>query len=250
MRLLWLPDVLADADVPFRVIHGWQNSGRDLSMVRGVVWHDTVTPDTWGNRRVDELLRDGRPGVPGPLAQLGVDFNARVVIVAAGRANHNGYGRWGNNSLGIEVYAAGGLAGRERPWTAGQADTVIRATAAIQRHLGHTMQHGEGHREQDPDRKIDPYDINLSRLRIRVGELLVTPKGWDEMATKDEIKAALREVMTEDDYLVQHGSRQYLVREREGLAVWVKSPADFDRLLKAYPHRGEVESFAGLEVIA
>lgn len=251
MRLLWLPDVLAEAGLPVRTLPGWQQRGRDLAQVRGFVWHDTVTTRAWTDARVEALLRDGRPGVPGPLSQLGMDRNGVLVVVAAGRSNHNGYGRWGNLSVGLEVFAAGGLRGQEEPWNAVQRDHAARAAAAVLGRLGMDERRAEGHKEQDPTRKIDPYGVDPDRLRAETGRYLRgTPsKEWDEMATKDEVKAALREVMTEQTVLGQADGKQWVWHKAAGQAVHIKTSDDFTRLRRSFPHVGDID-LAGLEVIA
>lgn len=139
-----------------------------MSTVYGVIGHDTVTTRSWSDQRVDVLLRDGRPSVPGPLAQCGMDRTGRWRVIADGRCNHNGYGRWGNNAIGVEVYAAGGLRGHEEPWNARQIDSFVRGTAAILQYLGLTEQNVLGHKESDPRRKIDPYQIIMPHVRQRI----------------------------------------------------------------------------------
>lgn len=188
MRASWLPDVLADAGLDPRVVPGWRGRGRDMATVHGIVVHDTVTPSTtWTNARVDRLLRDGRTGLPGPLAQLGVDFDARPVVIADGRANHNGYGTWGNDTFGIEVYCAGGLAGRQEPWSPAQRETVVAMCRAILAHLelgpsSHWNPRVAGHKETDPRRKIDPYRVDVAALRR------------DVAADEEEIVASLNDL--------------------------------------------------------
>lgn len=191
VRAAWLPDVLSDAGLPFRVLPGWQGRGRAMSTIYGVVVHDTVTPSSgWTNDRVDRLLRDGRTGLPGPLSQLGLDFDARLVVIADGRSNHNGYGTWGNNAIGIETYCAGGLSGREEPWNAGQREVAARASAAILNHLGlgrsgYWNPRVAGHKETDPRRKIDPFSVDMSAFRQRVSDLMlgVAPTVKDDVVS-------------------------------------------------------------------
>lgn len=177
VRAPWLGDVLEDAGLDVLTPAGNPiGRGREMSAIYGVVGHDTVTPDTWSDADVDALLRDGRPGVPGPLSQLGVDRDGCVRWIADGRCNHNGHGFWGNNAIGIEVYCAGALAGREEPWNHAQRVTVVWAARAILDYLGHPEPSSRfnprvaGHRETDSQRKVDPHRVDLDRLRIDVAE--------------------------------------------------------------------------------
>jgi len=70
---------------------------------------------------MERILRDGRRDLPGPLAQLGLRRDGTFVTVAGGRANHNGYGRWGNNSIGVEAYNDG----VGEPWPTAQNLALI-----------------------------------------------------------------------------------------------------------------------------
>lgn len=69
-----------------------------------------------------------------------------------------------------------------------------------------------------------------------------TPKEFDAMATRDEIKQALREVLSEDEFLQANteGTKQYYIRERDGIAVWVRDTATFTSLARALPSRAAV----------
>lgn len=170
MRLTWLPGVLRDAGLDVVEVPGWESRGREMGSVNGVVIHDTVTTASTSDDAVARLLRDGRPDLAGPLSQLGLDRRERLWVVASGRANHNGYGRWGNDAVGIEVFCAGGLAGREEPQTEGQQQAGAAATAAILDHLGLPRDRCLGHKETDPNRKIDPYRVDMDRYRQMVAE--------------------------------------------------------------------------------
>lgn len=73
-----------------------------------------------GTRPGLALVRDGRPGLPGPLCNNYFGRRGEVVLVAAGRANHAGYGYWkgvtGNTgTMGTEAEAAD-----QNDWTAEQ----------------------------------------------------------------------------------------------------------------------------------
>ena len=99
MRLPWLADVLRAAGLAVVEVGDWQNRGDDLRSVEGIVWHHTVTGPRTSDQAVARLLRDGRPDLAGPLSQLGLDRAGRFHVIAAGKANHNGYGLWGNQSI-------------------------------------------------------------------------------------------------------------------------------------------------------
>src|SRR5690606_11664261 len=116
---------------------------------QGVVCHHTATSSAWQDGHVAALLRDGRRDLAGPLSQLGLERDGTFVVIAAGRANHNGYGTWGNDSIGIEAYNSG----LGEPWPAVQLDAYQRGVAAILAHLGLDVSCCKAHRETDPKRK-------------------------------------------------------------------------------------------------
>lgn len=237
MRVSWLPDVLRAAGLTVIELDGWRGRGRDLSSIRGVVWHDTVTPRSVEDTRVARLLRDGHSTLPGPLAQLGLDRAGRFWMIADGRCNHNGYGRWGNSAIGIETFANGGGTSRE-PWNPAQQESAVVGTRAILRHLGLPNDRAEGHKEQDPNRKIDPWGIDTNDLRRRVAA--PKTKEWDEMATKDEIKDALREVFEEITYVMAVDGKQYLCDERLRLASYIPDHATLTKLVGMYGVRDSI----------
>lgn len=171
MRLLWLPDVLADAGCRVVEHPGWQGRGRDLDTVKGLVWHHTASSPKSSDATVEQLLTVGRPDLTGPLCQLGLRRDGTFVVITDGRANHNGYGQWGNDSIGIEAYNNG----IGEPWPAVQLDAWVRGSAAILRHLSLDATVMLGHRETDPKRKIDPTGIDMNNARQLVAALITTP---------------------------------------------------------------------------
>lgn len=168
MRVTWLASVLRDAGLPVYEDPGWKGRGRDLTSVAGVVWHHTATGPRWTDGHVLALLRHGHRDLAGPLAQLGLERDGTWVCVADGRANHNGYGRWGNQSIGVEAYNDG----LGEPWPRAQLDSYHEGTAAILRRLGAGADRVLGHRETDPRRKIDPTGIDMDAARARIASLL------------------------------------------------------------------------------
>lgn len=184
MRVTWLPGVLRAAGLTVIESPGWQGRGRPLERVDGVVLHGFgVHP--LDPARADAVLRDGRADLPGPLAQLGLDRDGRWRVIADGRCNHNGYGLWKNNSIGVEAY------GRDT-WTVVQLDSWQRGTAAILRHLGYSTDRVKGHRETDPDRKPDPINVDLDAFRRRVAAHLTT---GDDEVTDENIAKIVRGVL-------------------------------------------------------
>lgn len=168
MRANWLPGVLKDAGLRVRMMTGALTRGGEMVSIDAVIAHHTATGPAWSNEAVANLLRDGRSDLRGPLAQLGLERDGTFVVVATGRANHNGYGKFGNSSLGIEAYNDG----KGEPWPAAQLIAYDRGVAAILRRLGLPASRLLAHRESDPTRKIDPTGIDMDAMRRRVAEIL------------------------------------------------------------------------------
>lgn len=182
----WLPQVLRDAGLVVVEYDGWQTrTTRTTGLtVRGVVCHHTATRASTSNTAVARLLANGRPDLKGPLCQLGLDRDGHYWMIAAGRGNHNGYGTWGNDSIGIEAFNDG----VGEPWPVAQLDAYQRGCAAILEHVGLSIAECRGHRETDPGRKVDPRGIDMDAFRARVAELMEDDMTPSEVAA--EIKKA------------------------------------------------------------
>lgn len=205
--LTWLPDVLRGAGVDMYVLPGAETrSTRSTGLdPLGVVWHHTATSTAWLDGHVAALLRDGRRDLSGPLSQVGIERDGTWVIIACGRANHNGYGTWGNDSIGLEFYNDG----QGEPFTEAQIRSGSLGTAAILRRLGKTERFVKGHKETDPGRKIDPL-LSMDGVRARVaGDLRLihqAPRIGEEEGEDDMAKwAELIRLAYEERYGVDLG---------------------------------------------
>jgi hypothetical protein len=164
MRLLWVPDVLRAAGLVVEELDGWEDRGVDLDRVDAVVNHGFGAryEDGWTDTAFDSMLKNGRRDLAGPLSQLGLDRDGHFVMVAAGKANHNGYGRYGNQTIGIEAY------GRD-VWSPKQVISWKVGNAALLNELGFAADRCLAHRETDPGRKPDPVNIDMGAFRADVG---------------------------------------------------------------------------------
>ncbi len=174
--LTWLAQVLEDAGLKVAEQPGWQNRGRGpMGTVRGVICHHTAGPKT-GVMPSLKVITDGRPGLSGPLSQLGLGRDGTWFVVAAGRANHAGAGNWegivtGNSSfIGIEAENMGTPAD---PWPAVQMDAYRRGVAAILKKLGTDESMCCGHKEyaRPKGRKTDP-SFDMDDFRNEVAAIL------------------------------------------------------------------------------
>jgi hypothetical protein len=120
------------------------------------------------------VLVNGRPGLPGPLSQLGLGRDGTFYIIAAGRCNHAGKGNWqgitnGNSSfIGIEAENTG--VANDSPWPEIQVEAYCRGVAAILKHIGRSHEFCAAHKEYalPRGRKSDPnFDMVAFRNRVQ-----------------------------------------------------------------------------------
>ena len=118
--LIWLPEVLLNAGLKVAEVPGWETRGLgDVGRTFGVICHHTAGSKN-GNMPSLNILVNGRPGLQGPLSQLGLGRDGTYYIIAAGRCNHAGKGMWkgrvnGNSEfIGIEAENTGGA--NDLPW--------------------------------------------------------------------------------------------------------------------------------------
>jgi len=175
--LTWLLQVLQDAGLKVAPVNGWENRGNgDVGKSVGVICHHTAGPRN-GNMPSLNTLLQGRPDLPGPLAQLGIGRDGTFYVIAAGRCNHAGAGSWqgvttGNSSfIGIEAENTG--LSNDTPWPDVQMDAYRRGVAAILKHVGKTADFCAGHKEYalPHGRKDDP-DFDMVAFRSGVAAIL------------------------------------------------------------------------------
>jgi peptidoglycan hydrolase-like protein with peptidoglycan-binding domain len=124
------------------------------------------------------VLVNGRPGLPGPLAQLGLGRDGTYFVIAAGRANHAGKGVWrgianGNsNFIGIEAENTG--LPNDSPWPDVQVDAYHRGVAAILKHIEQGSEFCAGHKEYalKAGRKTDPSFFKMDEFRSSVAAIM------------------------------------------------------------------------------
>lgn len=201
-RQTWLPDVLRAAGCEVVEVPGWQTRGHgEMSSLLGVMCHHTA-----GSRNGEtpslSVVRDGRPDVPGPLAQLLLSRTGTYYVVAAGKCWHAGRGEWrgivagSSHFIGIEAENTG--LDNDQPWPAGQMDAYATGVAAILKHIGARPEFCIGHKEFAPRRKIDPtFDMETFRATVaaKMG-VLGAPVPVRPTLARGDKGEAVREVQT------------------------------------------------------
>lgn len=154
---------------------GWRHRGRPYNFYpRAIIAHHTASGAQSGNFASEGVVTSGRSDLPGPLCQVLLGRDGTVKMIAAGYANHAGYGgpragmpaNMGNTySIGIEAENNG----VGEPWTKAQLNAYYRLCAALLVWIGKKdVSVVIGHKEWAPGRKIDPAGIDMNRFREQV----------------------------------------------------------------------------------
>ena len=106
-----LPKALAARGLTVELVPGWETRGSPNFAPFGALAHWTAGPRA-GDRPSLNVVVNGRPGLPGPLAQVFGARNGNAIVVSANRANHAGAGYYqgadGNTDLfGCEMEWSG-----------------------------------------------------------------------------------------------------------------------------------------------
>lgn len=119
--------------LPYTVVGGAASRGRGtMRSIETVTLHHTATPRSYARSQdypTLNVVKNGRPGLPGPLAQLGLGRSGHVYLFAAGIANHAGRSRatsmTNSHAIGIEAEGA------NEPWPAEQYDAYVQLVRAL-----------------------------------------------------------------------------------------------------------------------
>jgi hypothetical protein len=163
--LIQLADVARRTGCPVVEVSGWKTRGHGPQPeVEGVVCHHTAGRDDM------HVVRDGRPGLDGPLSQIWLKHDGTIYVVAAGRCWHNAPSTSplhdNSSSIGIEAENNG-----TEPWPAVQLDAYKKLCAEICREFGLTASRVKGHKEVNTQ-KPDPHSLNMNDFREDVAALL------------------------------------------------------------------------------
>lgn len=188
--LPWLKDCVRSTGLPW-VDLGYigHNHGPMADHIYGTICHHTAGPDPYPGARNDfpsvGIVRNGRAGLPGPLAQLGLGWNGTVYLISDGLSYHGGRGSWrgvsGNSRwIGIEAEDAG-----DGDWSPPQLEAYPVLAAALCDWLNVDAGWTCGHKEYAPARKIDPAGIDMDHFRAEVARLLANGYGDDMFSDAD-----------------------------------------------------------------
>lgn len=166
---LWLADVLREEGVKVVEMAGWKDRGHgDFGSVWGVLWHHMGVRGQGAH-----IIRDGVPGLDGPIANVHLALDGTATIVAAGVAWHAGAGAWpglptnnaNNRLIGVEM-AGNGI----DEWPRECWDAAVRIGTAISRRLGNGADRNIAHKEwAGPSQgKWDPGNWEMKTFRSQI----------------------------------------------------------------------------------
>lgn len=153
------PEAFSAFGIDFTEEPGWRNRGHgDINEVKFIVIHHTASANS--DEGAIRVVRDGRAGLPGPLAQVCLRRDGRPHIVAQGvcwqapgniwyRGVAPGNGNW--YSIGIE-----GIDSGYNTWTDAQRREYPRVVAALLKDMNLPSDAWIFHRDYQPGEKIDP----------------------------------------------------------------------------------------------
>lgn len=193
MRQLDLAEALRSWGLTVYEEPGWRTRGQDLLRdIRGILLHHTAGPAS-GVDPSKRVVRDGRSGLAGPLAQLYLARDGTWVTIASGLANHAGLGGpWKNvpqnmgnyHLLGVEAESTG-----YGDWTPAQLEAYPRGVAALLADFGLGSDRAVAHKEWAPSRKIDPagWPGDMGGFRSTVNyQMNAGPQGEDMTPEQDK----------------------------------------------------------------
>ncbi|MER5997757.1 N-acetylmuramoyl-L-alanine amidase [Nonomuraea angiospora] len=229
--LTQLADVARRTGFPVTEVAGWQTRGHGPQpQVQGVVCHHTAGPAGGGDYPSLAVVRDGRPGLDGPLSQFGLGRSGHIYVIAAGRCWHNAPStstmHTNSASLGIEAENDG-----TQPWPDVQKDAYIRLCAELCREFGLPASRVKAHREVNTS-KPDPHSIDMNDFRAAVAALIQGAPAPDPSSWTEEIVKQLPMIRPGDDSfdvktvrgcLFARGRVPVSAYAQVGLEDWLKS---------------------------
>jgi len=214
-----LADVLRAGGLTVVEIPGWKARTRPASTggfaPAGNLWHHTGASDRDPHSMADDfdyavwLATKGRNDLPPSLCQVSVGRDGTCYVCAAGRANHAGKAKASGPipaGDGNELYVGwecqnNGTEG----WSPEQYEAMVIGGAATSRHYAWGARANRAHKETSVTGKWDPGALDMDRFRADIAARMRKGEDWFDMATKDDLKAALREVLEETTFSFNEG---------------------------------------------
>lgn len=187
-----LADVARKAGLEVTEVPGWKTRGHGvMGSVQTITCHHTANGGASGDAPSLNVVRDGRPGLAGPLAHFVLGRSGRVYVVAAGLCYHAGVShldrQTNGHAIGIEAEAVG-VPGAKGDWPQVQMIAYARLARALAAAFSVPIEHVQGHYETaaPTGRKSDPsFPMSLFRSSASRVDLTSTKKD-DDVAFTDK----------------------------------------------------------------
>lgn len=155
------------------LVEGWEKRGHGpMNSVKSIVCHHTAGPNNGKNYPSYSTVKNGRPGLAGPLAQLGIGRDGTIYVFGSGVAYHAGkvistkYNNW--NAIGIEAENNG----IGEKWGDELMESYVLLVRALIDEFKLPLSAVLGHKEvcKPRGRKIDPnFDMDEFRAAVKRG---------------------------------------------------------------------------------
>lgn len=168
---------------PVEEVAGWEKTGHGgMDSCSTIVIHHTAGADNGKDYNSYNTVKNGRPGLPGPLAQYGIGRNTgKVIVFAAGKSWHAGKvaktAHNNDNAIGIEIENNG--VGEK--YSDNAYNSAVALAGELVKEFGLSVNDVLGHKEiaVPKGRKIDP-SFAMGKFREDVQKYINTgkaPKG-------------------------------------------------------------------------
>jgi hypothetical protein len=225
MMLVQLAAVARRTGYPVVEVEGWKTRGRpgDMGRIETVTCHHTGNGNAPGNYPSLRVVRDGRPGLAGPLAHLGIGLDGTIYVIAAGKCNHAGRSKEDEytnpHAIGIEAEAVG-TPGADGDWPPKQVEAYVRLCRALIEEfrlnvhdvLGHKETAAPAGRKSDPSFAMGAFrnkvaDCDLSKPPRELAEM--DPQEWTrlERLLDERIETVVTRILTKDPLVVNRVSK-------------------------------------------
>lgn len=155
------------------LVDGWEKRGHGpMNSVTSIICHHTAGPNNGKNYPSLGTVQNGRPGLAGPLAQIGIGRDGTIYVIASGVAYHAGkvgstkHNNW--NAIGIEAENNG--VGEK--WGDEIMESYVLFVRALVDEFKLPLSAVLGHKEVavPKGRKIDPsFDMDEFRKAVKRG---------------------------------------------------------------------------------
>jgi hypothetical protein len=210
--LTQLADVARKSGFPVVEVSGWKTRGHgQMSGIETITCHHTANGGAKGDAPSLAVVRDGRPGLSGPLAHFVLGRSGTIYVVAAGLCYHAGVSlrtAYTNpHAIGIEAEAEG--TGSSSDWPDAQMEAYGALCRVLINEFGLSVSDVRGHKEtcSPVGRKSDP-SFNMNSFRSSIPSK-IEPEEEDDVAFSDRHKLTEADAKAYGDPSIEGDTKSY-----------------------------------------